>query len=257
MTPTPSIAAVAALVGNPGRANVLVALLGGRALTATELAFAAHVSPQTTSGYLADLTDARLLVREKQGRHAYYRLTSPLVDRMLEGIMAVAVENAPDHRPRWNSDNRLRTARTCYDHLAGRLGVAIADGLVGRKEIILTDDGGQLTTRGARLLDRFGIDLPALKRHRRIFCRPCLDWSERRPHLSGSVGAALAVRCFELGWVEHLRDTRAIAISPAGQRGFAETFGIEQIDDAPSAGRALAVRRATAAVTGGRRGATS
>jgi DNA-binding transcriptional ArsR family regulator len=107
MTATPSIAEVAALVGNPARANVLAALLGGQALTATELAFAAHVSPQTTSGHLADLTNARLLVREKQGRHAYYRLASPLVGRMLEGIMAVAVESAPDHRPHWKCDSRM------------------------------------------------------------------------------------------------------------------------------------------------------
>jgi hypothetical protein len=100
----------------------------------------------------------------------------------------------------------------------------------GAIRIVLTEDGGQLTTSGAQLLDKFGIDLPALKRRRRIFCRPCLDWSEGRPHLAGSVGAALAARCFELGWIERLRDTRAIAISPAGRRGFAETFGIEQID---------------------------
>jgi DNA-binding transcriptional ArsR family regulator len=134
MIATPSIAEVVALVGNPARANVLAALLGGQALTATELAFAAHVSPQTTSGHLADLTNARLLAREKQGRHAYYRLASPLVGRMLEGIMAVAVESAPDHRPHWKCDSRLRTARTCYDHLAGRLGVAIADALAGRNQ---------------------------------------------------------------------------------------------------------------------------
>jgi len=226
MTSTPSLAEIAALVGNPARANVLTALLDGRALTATELAFAAHVSPQTTSGHLTNLTEARLLVRERQGRHSYYRLASPLIGRMLEGIMAVAADGAQRQRPRWKGDEALRTARTCYDHLAGRLGVALAEALVQHRRIVLAEDGGQVTARGARFLDEFGIDLAAIGRRRRAFCRPCLDWSERRPHLAGSLGAALATRCFELGWIERLRQSRAVAISPVGQRGFAEVFGI-------------------------------
>jgi len=126
MASTPSIATIGALIGNPARANVLVALLDGRALTATELAFAAGVSPQTTSGYLAELTQARLLTRRKQGRHAYYALATPLIGGMLEAIMAVAGE-APSPARRWKGDEALRDARTCYDHLAGRLGVALAD----------------------------------------------------------------------------------------------------------------------------------
>ena len=226
MSSTPSLAEIAALVGNPARANVLTALLDGRALTATELAFAAHVSPQTTSGHLTNLTEARLLVRERQGRHSYYRLASPLIGRMLEGIMAVAADGAQRQRPRWKGDEALRTARTCYDHLAGRLGVALAEALVQHRRIVLAEDGGQVTARGARFLDEFGIDLAAIGRRRRAFCRPCLDWSERRPHLAGSLGAALATRCFELGWIERLRQSRAVAISPVGQRGFAEVFGI-------------------------------
>ena len=134
MTSSPSIAEIAALVGNPARANVLVALLGGSALTATDLAFAAQVSPQTTSGYLADLTQARLLIRERQGRHSYYRLASPLVGHMLEAIMAVASDGCS--RP-WRGNEALRTARTCYDHLAGKLGVALVDALVAGRQISL------------------------------------------------------------------------------------------------------------------------
>jgi DNA-binding transcriptional ArsR family regulator len=225
MTTSPSIAVIGALIGNPARANVLVALLGGRALTATELTFAAHVSAQTTSGYLADLTQARLLVREKRGRHSYYRLASPLVGRMLEGIMAVSVDGAPDDGRHWKGGEPLRIARTCYDHIAGRLGVALTDALVARRRIVLTEDGGQVTKQGARFLGGFGIDLAAIQHSRRVFCRPCLDWSERRPHLAGAVGAALATRCLELSWIERSRDTRAITISPTGERGFAETFG--------------------------------
>jgi DNA-binding transcriptional ArsR family regulator len=233
MSSPPTLAEIAALVGNPARANVLVALLGGRALTATELAFAAHVSPQTTSGHLADLTRARLLCREKQGRHAYYRLASPLVGRMLEGIMAVSADGAPDAMPRWRGGEALRTARTCYDHIAGRLGVALADTLVARRRIVLTEDGGQVTKPGARFLGEFGIDLGAIRQQRRVFCRPCLDWSERRPHLAGSVGAALATRCFDLGWIARSRDSRAVAVTPAGRRGFAEAFGIASLEGAP------------------------
>jgi DNA-binding transcriptional ArsR family regulator len=223
----PSIAEVAALVGNPARANVLIALLDGRALTATELAFAAGVSPQTTSGHLAKLTGAKLLVLTKQGRHSYYRLASPLIGQMLEGIMAVAADGPPRYRPRWRGDEALRTARTCYDHLAGRLGVALADALTQRDHVVLTEDGGMVTPGGEEFLQGFGIDIQAIGHGRRAFCRPCLDWSERRPHLAGTVGAALAGRCFQLGWITRVRDTRAVQVPASGRHGFAETFGID------------------------------
>jgi DNA-binding transcriptional ArsR family regulator len=223
----PSIAEVAALVGNPARANVLIALIDGRALTATELAYAAGVSPQTASGHLGKMTEARLLIVAKQGRHAYYRLASPLIGRMLEGIMAVAADGPVRVRPHWRGDAALRTARTCYDHLAGRLAVALADSLTARNHVVLNDDGGMVTPDGEEFLRGFGVEVRALGQARRAFCRPCLDWSERRAHLAGAVGAALADRCFELGWVARLRDTRALRILPKGARGFAETFAID------------------------------
>jgi len=228
----PSIAEVAALVGNPARANVLIALLDGRALTASELAYAAGVSPQTTSGHLAKLTEAKLLTLAKQGRHSYYRLASPLIGRMLEGIMAVAADGPPRYRPRWRGDDALRTARTCYDHLAGRLGVALTDALTTREHVQLTDDGGVVTQEGEAFLRTFGIDVQALGGGKRAFCRPCLDWSERRPHLAGAIGAALAERCFQLGWIKRVRDTRAVRIAPAGTAGFAQAFGIDLGDAA-------------------------
>jgi DNA-binding transcriptional ArsR family regulator len=221
-----SMSEVAALVGNPARANVLMALLDGRALTAGELAYAAGVSPQTTSGHLAKLTQARLLALTKQGRHCYYRLASPQVGRMLEGIMSVAADGPSRYRPRWRGDEELRTARTCYDHLAGRLGVALADALMARDHLTLTEDGGMVTPAGEEFLRGFGLDMQRISRGHRAFCRPCLDWSERRPHLAGAVGAALATRCFELGWVARVRDTRALKISANGRRGLAETFAI-------------------------------
>src|ERR1700710_216207 len=151
MADTPRVASVAALLGDPARANILTALMDGRALTAKELAFAAHVSPQTASGHLARLTEASLLAAEKQGRHRYFRLASPLVGQMLESVMAVA---GPEPGPlnRWRGGEALRTARTCYDHLAGRLGVALADSLIEADHIALSPDGGGVTGGGPLFL---------------------------------------------------------------------------------------------------------
>jgi hypothetical protein len=200
--------------------------MDGRDLTAGELAYAAGVSPQTTSGHLAKLTEARLLVPQKQGRHRYYRLATPAVGRMIEGIMAVAVDGPPRHRPPGKFDVALRNARTCYDHFAGRLGVGLADALVGRGHVVLGDDGGEVTASGVDFLNEFGIDLAAAQQRKRAFCRPCLDWTERRPHLAGAVGASLAQRCFDMCWFERMRDSRALVITPSGRRGLAEVFGL-------------------------------
>ncbi len=222
----PSISEIAALVGNPARANILLALADGRALTATELAYAARVSPQTTSEHLARLRQANLLALTKQGRHSYFRLSSPKIARMIESIMVVAADGPQRYRPRWNGDDQLRVARTCYDHIAGRLGVGLADALTQRKHVVLTEDGGMVTRAGEKFLSEFGIRLDAAKEGRRTFCRPCLDWSERRPHLAGALGAALADRCFDLGWIARIRDSRALKISEKGERGFTDAFGI-------------------------------
>jgi DNA-binding transcriptional ArsR family regulator len=215
-------AATAALLGDPARANILTALMDGRALTAKELAYAAHVSPQTASGHLGKLTEAGLLALQPQGRNRYYRLASPLVGQMLESVMAVA---GPEQQPRgtWRGGEALRVARTCYDHLAGRLGVALADSLRDSGHVALSADGGEVTDGGHAFLRDFGAEPVEGKR---VFCRPCLDWSERRPHIAGRLGAALACRCFDLGWIERQRDTRAVAITAAGRAGFAEQFGV-------------------------------
>lgn len=222
----PSLAEIAALVGNPARANILLALLGGRALTAGELAYTAGVSPQTTSGHLGRLVEAGLLIVKKQGRHAYYQLGSPRVGPMLEGIMAVTADRSPPPPSRWRGEEALRTARTCYDHLAGRLGVALLDALAAAGHVALDGDGGVVTASGAGFLTAFGIGLDRLSAGRRTFCRPCLDWSERRPHLAGALGAALAERCFALGWLQRRAGSRAVTISAAGRHGFDDRFGI-------------------------------
>jgi len=226
MSSAPHMAEVAALVGDPARANILFALLDGRALTATELAFAAGVSPQTTSGHLGKLLGARLLLLVKQGRHRYYRLAGPHVGHMLESIMSVALTGPPRFQPKSKLDEKLRQARTCYDHVAGVLGVGLAERLTEREFVVLGDEAGEVTPAGAEFLSRLGVDLSAARAKRRVFCRPCVDWTERRPHIGGAVGAALANRCFELKWIERVRDSRALTITSAGRRGLREIFDL-------------------------------
>ena len=222
-----NVAEVAALIGDPARINILAALMHGRALTSKELSCAARVTPQTTSGHLTKLTTADLLAVEKQGRHRYYRIASPLVGQMLESIMAVAGARTQHGRPRpTRIDEEMRTARTCYDHLAGRLGVGLADNLVSRGHVAFIQDGGEVTETGLAFLSELGLDLDDCKSSRRIFCRPCLDWSERRLHIAGSVGARLCTRCLDLGWIAQLPGTRAVGITPKGHKGFADWFGI-------------------------------
>ena len=187
-------AEVAALAGDPARAGMLHALMDGRALTASELARVAGITPQTASGHLTRMTAIGLLSVEKQGRHRYHRLAMPTVAHMLESIMQVASDLEPSRKgftvgPR---DAALRRARTCYDHLAGQLGVALADALVSQGHAELTGDAGVVTESGVEFLGRIGIDLESIalrvKRSGRVLCRPCLDWSERRPHLAGQLG---------------------------------------------------------------------
>ena len=230
-TLTVDLAEVGALIGDPARANMLAALMDGRALTAGELAYVAGVAPQTASGHLAKLAGANLLALAKQGRHRYYRLASPLVGHMLEGILAVAALQLPPRRRLPSRiEEQLRMARTCYDHIAGRLGVGIADALTEEGHVVLAEDGGEVTATGSEFLAALGVDLATRKGSARAYCRACLDWSERRPHIAGLLGAALCRRFLDLGWVERRRDTRALRITAAGRRGFAESFGFQLPD---------------------------
>lgn len=231
MTSNAGFSEIASLAGDIARAGMLHALMDGRALTASELARVAGVSAQTASGHLSKMTAAGLLSVEKQGRHRYHRLASAAVAQMIEGIMRVAsgmgpMRPAPVTGPK---DSALRRARTCYDHLAGNLGVALADALVQQGHVELADDGGLVTESGITLLRELGIDLASLPgrggRNARVICRPCLDWGERRVHLAGALGAALCTHSFEAGWIRRLEGTRAVAVTPKGNRAFFETFG--------------------------------
>jgi DNA-binding transcriptional ArsR family regulator len=232
MVAAANLVEVAALVGDTARATILAALMGGQALTGSELAYLARVSRPTASEHLLKLAEARLVTVTRQGRYRYYRIASPLVARMLESIIAVAAIEVPSrYQPRSIADDALRFARTCYDHLAGQVGVAIADALIAGGHIVLAEDGGEVTDAGMRFLTDFGADLNV--RSKRVFCRPCLDWSERRYHVAGLVGAEIWRRCLELGWFKRDRDTRALRLTTAGKAGLFETFEVDLVNTRP------------------------
>lgn len=232
MSSTALFARIAALAGDPARAGMLHALMDGRALTATELARVAGVAPQTASGHLNRMTALGVDLVEKQGRHRYHRLAAPSIARMLESIMHVAAELEPGRKALsvGPKDAALRKARTCYDHIAGQLGVALADAMTARGFVELTSDAGIVTDAGLGFLERLGMSAAPLlerrtKRSGRVLCRPCLDWSERRPHLAGAVGAAICAHSLEKGWTRRIAGSRALLVTPIGARIFREKFG--------------------------------
>jgi DNA-binding transcriptional ArsR family regulator len=229
MVAAANLVEVAALVGDTARATMLNALMGGQSLTATELAYCANVSRSTASGHLSKLVAARLLTVIRNRRFSYYRIASPLVATMLESMKVVAaIEVPPRRQPRSANDDALRFARSCYDHLAGQVGVAVTDALVAMGHIVFTDEGGEVTTSGEHFLAAFGVDLTS--RTRRVFCQPCLDWSERRYHLKGLVGARILDRLFELGWLKSVPGGRALQLTSSGKAGLSEIFQIETND---------------------------
>jgi DNA-binding transcriptional ArsR family regulator len=221
------IAEIAALIGDPARANMLSALMRGQALTATELAYEARVTPQTASAHLAKLTQARLLAVERQGRNRYFRLAGPAVANAFESLMILAVDAPPRRRPPGPKDTAMRAARTCYDHLAGGLGVAVTDALVCRGFLTERGEDFVVTAEGVKWFEKFGIDLQGLRGTRRVFARRCLDWSERRPHLAGALGAAFADQLLARGWVARIRNSRGLTITETGRRGLRRALGIE------------------------------
>ena len=220
----PDIARVASLVGDPARANMLTALMSGRALTASELAREAGVTPQTASSHLGKLTGGGLVALEKQGRHHYFRLAGADVASVLEGLMGLA-ERAGHTRVRTGpKDPALRRARACYDHLAGDLGVQLFDALARRRLIERTGDAVGLTRAGEREFSAFGIDLATLSASRRPLCKPCLDWSSRRSHLGGALGVAVLSRLYDLKWAQREAGSRVVAFSRRGEAEFRDRF---------------------------------
>ena len=206
---------------------MLSVLLDGRAMTASELALAARITPQTASTHLGKLTKAGLLAMDRKGRHRYFRLATPKVAEMIEGIVAVALENRPRFSPISPQARAVDAARICYDHLAGRLSVDLTDALIAREFIVIDDEAAAITTSGTRFFNGFGIALPARRSVRPPVCRLCLDWTERRPHIAGPLGVAITQRLFDLGWIERMRRSHAVVVTPLGRRGLEETFGVD------------------------------
>ncbi len=228
MNDDPNIVRVAALICDRARAGILTALMAGEALTATELAQAAAVTKQTISSHLAKLLDAHLVAVESQGRHRYFRLADRDVALLLESLMGVAYRSGAVRIRLSPREPALRKVRVCYDHLAGELGVLVFDGLQRRRLLRFVGGEVKLTEQGKRFWREIGVNTEALERGRRALCRACLDWSARRHHLAGALGAALLNLCYEQGWGRRAQGSRVVNFTPAGERSLREQFSLPE-----------------------------
>lgn len=217
----PDIARIAALIGDPARANILTALMAGPALTAGELASEAGVTPQTASSHLARLIDGGLVQVQAQGRHRYHTLASAAVAMALEALMGLAAGTGALRTRPGPRDTALRQARVCYTHLAGEAGIALHDSLTARGFLAATPDGLTLTDAGRQFVADLGVALP---QGRPPLCRACLDWSERRSHLGGRLGRALLDHMLAADWLRRRPDSRALAFTATGRTRFAAAF---------------------------------
>jgi DNA-binding transcriptional ArsR family regulator len=221
------LARVAALIGDPHRAGFLLALAGGGECSAGELARRTGASTSLASGHLAKLREGGLVAAERRGRNRYYRLAGADVAQAIEGLLAIAPQRPAASLRESTRGEAIRRARTCYDHFAGGLGVTLTQALERERVLRAADDGWSLTPVGRDRLERLGLDIDGLERGRRTLIRPCLDWTERRPHLAGGLGAALAQRILELGWVTRLPGTRAVLVTADGVRELRRAFAVE------------------------------
>jgi DNA-binding transcriptional ArsR family regulator len=220
------LASIGRMLGDERRARFLLALMGGEELPAGELAARAGASSSLASAHLSKLLDAGLVHVARRGRQRYYTLAGPQVAEAIESLLAIAPRRAAHSLRESNRGEAIRRARTCYDHLAGQLGVGLTDALERHRAISASASGWELTARGEQMLEDLGLDLPALRSQRRAFIRPCLDWTERRAHLAGSVGAGVADRFFELGWISRLSGSRALRVTREGQTQLLTRFAV-------------------------------
>ena len=225
MVSTAAVAEIGSLLGDPARVNMMIALLDGRAWTARELADAAGVSPQTASSHLGKLIAAELVKLDRQGRHHYHRLASSDVARLLEQmhLAGAAARRSPVSGPK---DLQMRELRSCYDHLAGRIAVELSSRIIDEDN---PEGAAHVSKEGEALLEKIGIDLDQLQGGKRALCRVCVDWSERRPHVAGAVGAAILSRMKTLGWVRQRPIGRSLILTAAGERGVNDVFGIHSV----------------------------
>jgi DNA-binding transcriptional ArsR family regulator len=226
----PDLRRVTAALAEPARLRMVAALAGGRALPAVELASAAGIRPPTAASHLARLLEAGLVVDERQGRHRYFRLASPAVATALEALSQLAPAHRVTSLRTASASSHLALARTCYDHLAGRLGVAIHDALLARGALVPAPAGYELGPYGQDVFADLGVDVEAARRARRAFAPACLDWSERTHHVAGALGAALAGRLLDRGWVSRRPGSRAVEVAAIGRRGLRATLGVDAAD---------------------------
>ncbi len=220
----PDISHLAALIGDPARANILTALIDGRALTASELAAEAGVTLPTASGHLSKLTAAELLQARKSGRHKYFQLADGDVAAVLEGLMGLAAGRGGRRVRPGPRDEKMRVARVCYNHLAGQLGVQMYGALLAKGYVTEQGEDVSLTPQGTEFACEFGIDIAALQAARAPLCRSCLDWSERRTHLAGSLGRALLAQMEKKGWMRRDPGARSLKVTPKGRTAFEAAF---------------------------------
>lgn len=220
----PDIARTAALIGDPARANILSALMSGKALTASELAVEAGVSQQTASAHLAKLQDGGLISMRKSGRHRYATLASDEVAAVLEALMGLAASSGHLRTRTGPKDAAMREARVCYNHLAGDMGVRMYQSMQAQGHFAQEVDRLELTESGAAFVATLGIDLTSLPRSRAPLCRECLDWSERRSHLAGQLGRALLTHFVDQGWAARAEGSRVVAFTASGRAAFESLF---------------------------------
>ncbi|MFJ6209436.1 ArsR/SmtB family transcription factor [Lysinibacillus sp. NPDC092081] len=223
----PNMAEIASLLGETSRATMLASMMDGRFHTASELAYMAAIKPQTASFHLAKLVDGKLVKVEKQGRHRYFQLADEEIAHLLESFLAISPPPEVRSLKQSSQMKLLQGARTCYDHLAGKLGVRLTESLVNAGYLKLEEKQFLITSKGAQFFTDFGLDLDDLKRKRRSFSHACLDWSERRYHLAGALGQGMLTHFLSLGWVTRVPSIRAIKVTEKGRAGFKEVFQLD------------------------------
>ncbi|WP_152654982.1 helix-turn-helix transcriptional regulator [Oceanobacillus sp. CFH 90083] len=227
MNPNPNIAEVAALLSEPSRAIILTTLLDGRFHTAGELARMAAIQPQTASHHLTKLEQNNLITMEKHGRYRYYQLVNEDIAQIIEGFLTISRPAEIRSFSQSKQAKALQRARTCYDHLAGNLGVMVTEAMVQADYLDKTDKDFIVTEHGERFFYDFGLDLSSIKKKRRAFSRMCLDWSERKHHLAGALGCAFTTQLFELGWIERVPSIRAVEVTQKGAAGFKKYLSLD------------------------------
>jgi len=221
-----AIAPVASLLADPVRVAILMALSDGREMSAGDLALLAGVTAPTASAHLSKLVQAGFIGKRRESRHRFYQIIRPELAPAMEALAVLAPESPPRTHRQARIGRAVRAARTCYDHLAGRLGVLLTQALIDRDVLHPAGRQFEVTSRGEAFFSEIGLDLAAARANRRAFAPACLDWSERAPHVAGALGSALLSLLFEKGWLERTPGSRAVQVTAGGRRGLENTFGV-------------------------------